>query len=70
MNSNQNIQNEENDILKNMLSYSNLRRLKCMEYQCSIYDCLYCQSDDTMLDERDPDEEAFLSEEEKRQMYG
>ena len=71
-------QEYKNDILLCMLEYSTFRRLKTMEYDCSIGDSIVniidevsikVPSDD--LSERwDPDEEAFLSEEEKKLMYG
>lgn len=63
----------KNDILTDMLSYLTFRRMKATEYGChhvttSIIDLPNLQ--ENALESWDPDEEAFLTEEEKRSMYG
>ncbi len=72
----------EHDLLRQMLSYINLRRLKAMEYGIHMYQAIvdipqvsknnltqpygFPEKDDSV----DPDEYAFLTEEELAQMYG
>lgn len=62
----------KNDILKNMMSYLNFRRLVAAECGCYLREDLaltqFVEEED--VDERDPDEEAFLTDDEKKMMYG
>lgn len=63
----------ETSFLKEILSYFNFRRLKMIEYDCYTRDPIINQPNSQLIDEKDeidPDVDAFLTEEEKRQMYG
>lgn len=62
----------QNDILIDMLSYITFRRLKAMEYACYVNQKLTNQTyhNSSEETERDPDETAFLSENELAMMYG
>lgn len=60
----------KNEILRKMVSYSNFRRLKAMEYNCRISDKLVEIINSQEVEEKDPDIDAFLTDEEKVIMYG
>lgn len=63
----------KNDILKNMMSYLNFRRLIAAQYGCHLNQRLASSQfieEEEEVEERDPDEEAFLTEEEQKMMYG
>lgn len=62
----------QNEILIDMLSYMTFRRLKAMEYACYIGQKLTNQTYHNSFEEyeRDPDETAFLTEDELAMMYG
>ncbi len=65
----------KNDILVHMLSYITFRRLKTMEYSCDIKQLLSGQLNTQIKEEwdeeeKDPDQDAFLTDDEKKLMYG